>query len=66
MIRIKILRPTRSPFKTKGGELFYNFAVTPAIRLSPSYQQIWDPVLAQVDTRQKSADVFLARLTIDW
>jgi len=54
-----------TPQDEKGAQLFYNFAVTPAIRLITSFQHIWGPVLAQVETRQKGADVFLTRLTID-
>ena len=47
-------------------EIFYNFALTPAIRLIPSYQHIWDPLLAQVQTQQNHADVFLVRVTVAW
>ncbi len=48
----------------KGIEVFYDFAITPAIRLIPSYQHIWDPLTAQVATKQSGADVFLARVTV--
>ena len=47
-------------------EIFYDCVVTPAIRLIPSYQHIWNPLLAQVETRAKSTNVFLARLTMNW
>ncbi|MFO1109302.1 MAG: carbohydrate porin [Bradyrhizobium sp.] len=50
----------------KGIEVFYDFAVTPAIRLIPSYQHIWNPLLAQVQSRANHADVFLTRATIAW
>jgi carbohydrate-selective porin OprB len=47
-----------------GVEVFYDFAITPAIRLIPSYQHIWFPLTAQVATNQNSADVFLARVNL--
>ncbi len=31
----------------KGIEVFYDFAITPAIRLIPSYQHIWDPLITK-------------------
>ena len=49
-----------------GIEAFYDFAVTPAIRIIPSYQHIWNPLTATVATNQSHADVFLARLTVVW
>jgi porin len=49
-----------------GIEVFYDFAITPAIRLIPGYQHIWEPFFAQVETKQNAADVFLARLTVAW
>jgi len=49
-----------------GVEAFYNFAITPAVRLIPSYQHIWNPIVAQVEKRQNHADVFLGRLTAAW
>lgn len=48
----------------KGTEVFYDFAMTPAVRLIASYQHIWNPLTAQVVTRQSHADVFLLRLTL--
>jgi len=48
----------------KGTEVFYDFAITPAIRLIPSYQHIWNPLAASVTTKQSGADIFLARLTV--
>jgi carbohydrate-selective porin OprB len=49
-----------------GMEVFYNFAVTPAIRLIPSYQHIWHPLAAQIAKGQDHADLFLTRLTVAW
>jgi len=49
-----------------GLEVFYDFAVTPAIRLIPSYQHIWEPFFAETQTQRQSADIFLARLTVVW
>jgi porin len=49
-----------------GVEAFYDFAVTPAIRVIPSYQHIWQPFFAQVETRQSEADIFLTRVTAAW
>lgn len=48
----------------KGIEIFYDFAITPAIRLIPSYQHIWDPLSARVSKNQSRADVFLVRLNV--
>lgn len=50
----------------KGIEVFYDFAFTPAIRLIPSYQHIWDPLIAEVSEKQSDADVFLTRLNVAW
>jgi hypothetical protein len=52
------------PRNEKGIEIFYDFALTPAIRLNPSYQHIWNPLTAGVDFRQDHADLFLARLNL--
>jgi hypothetical protein len=48
----------------KGTEVFYDFAITPAVRLIPSYQYIWNPLTAEVVARQSRANVFLLRLTL--
>lgn len=48
----------------QGIEAFYGFALTPAVRLLPSYQHIWNPVVAAVSSRQDHSDVFLLRLTM--
>ena len=41
-----------------------DFAITPAIRFIPRYQQIWDPIAARVSKHENGADVFLSRLTV--
>jgi porin len=50
----------------EGLEIFYDFAITPAISLLPSYQHIWNPLTADVASHQRRADVFLARLSLRW
>jgi hypothetical protein len=50
----------------KGIEVFYDFAITPAVRIIPSYQHIWDPFTAQVAMKQNHADVFQLRLNVAW
>ena len=50
----------------EGVEVFYDFALTPAIRLIPGYQHIWNPLIAGVAVGQDHADLFLARLTLAW
>lgn len=49
-----------------GIEVFYNFAITPAVRLVPSYQHIWHPLAAEVAEQQDRADIFQLRLTTAW
>jgi porin len=49
-----------------GLEVFYDFAITPAIRLIPSYQHIWNPLTAEVVKNESSADVFNLRLSLTW
>jgi len=48
----------------RGIEVFYDLAITPAVRLIASYQRVWDPLIAQVVTKQNGAEVFLARLNV--
>ena len=48
----------------KGIEIFYDFAITPAIRVNPGYQHIWNPLIAGVAVKQNHADLFLARLNV--
>ena len=55
---------TASATDEMGIEIFYDFAITPAIRFIPSYQHIWDPIAAQVSKHENGADVFLTRLTV--
>ena len=55
---------TASAKNESGIEVFYDFAVTPAVRIIPGYQHIWNPLTAEVVNNQKKADVFLTRLTI--
>ena len=50
----------------KGVEVFYDFAITPAIRLIPGYQHVWNPLIASVALNQNHADLFLARITVAW
>lgn len=50
----------------KGSEIFYDFAITPAIRFIPSYQHIWDPLTAEATRNQRGANVFFARLAVAW
>jgi porin len=50
----------------QGLEVFYDVAITPAIRLIPSYQHIWNPLTAEVAKNERSADVFLLRLSLTW
>jgi hypothetical protein len=49
-----------------GIEMFYNFAVTPAVRLIPSYRHIWHPRAAEIAKGLDHADLFLTRLTVAW
>jgi len=49
-----------------GLEVSYDFAINPAIRLIPSYQHIWNPLTAEVAKNERSADVFLLRLSLTW
>ena len=49
-----------------GLEVFYDFAITPAIRLIPSYQHIWNPLTAEVAKDERHADVFSLRLSLTW
>jgi len=48
----------------QGLEVFYGFAITPAMRLIPSYQHIWNPMTAEVAKNERGADVFLLRLSL--
>jgi hypothetical protein len=50
----------------QGLEVFYDVAITPAMRLIPSYQHIWNPTTARVVKNERGADVFLLRSTLTW
>jgi porin len=50
----------------QGFEVFYDFAITPAIRVIPGYQHIWNPLAAEVSKGTTQADVFLTRVTVAW
>ena len=50
----------------QGLEVFYDVAITPAIRLIPSYQHIWNPTAAAVAKNERGADVFLVRSSLTW
>ncbi|WP_346837404.1 carbohydrate porin [Microbulbifer sp. SAOS-129_SWC] len=49
-----------------GIEAFYDFALTPAVRLIASYQWIQNPLLAQVVSNEDHANVFFARISVAW
>jgi hypothetical protein len=49
-----------------GMEVFYNLAITPAMRLIPSYQHIWHPLAAEVAEGRDGADIVQVRLTTAW
>jgi porin len=49
-----------------GAEIFYNFAVTPAISVNAGYQHIWNPLAAAVTANQDHADLFMVRLNLVW
>jgi porin len=57
---------TATPKNEDGLEVFYDFAITPAIRVIPSYQHIWNPLTATVVKNERGADVFLVRLSLTW
>jgi len=57
---------TATPQDEDGLEVFYDFAVTPAIRVIPSYQHIWNPLTAAVVKNERGADVFFVRLSLTW
>jgi porin len=48
----------------QGLEAFYSIAITPAMRLIPSYQHIWNPMTAGVVKNERAANVFLLRLSL--
>jgi porin len=48
----------------KGTEVFYDFAITPAIRLIGSYQHIRNPLTASIAAKQDRTDMASTRLTV--
>jgi hypothetical protein len=65
--RNSIRQLTNTTVKSENGiEIFYNFAITPAISVNASYQHIWNPLSASVTVNQNHADLFLARLNMAW
>lgn len=67
LLKDDIARLTTSTPKNENGlEVFYDFAITPAIRVIPSYQHIWNPLTASVMKNEHGADVFLVRLSLTW
>jgi hypothetical protein len=48
----------------KGIEVFYDFAITPAIRVNPGYQHVWNALITQVVTNHRWANVFLLRFNL--
>jgi len=66
-LKVDIARLTGATPKNEDGlEVFYDFAITPAIRMIPSYQHIWDPLTAAVVKNERGADLFLVRLSLAW
>ena len=49
-----------------GVEIFYDFAITPAINVNAGYQHIGNPLVASVAVKQDHADLFLVRLNLVW
>lgn len=50
----------------KGLEVFYHFAVTPAVRLIVNYQHIWHPLTAETAVEHDHSDIVGTRLTVAW
>ena len=48
----------------QGLEVFYGVAITPAMRVIPSYQHIWNPMTAEVAKNERGADVVFLRLSL--
>jgi hypothetical protein len=44
-------------------EVFYDYAITPAVRLIPSYQHIWNP-LTGVAVGNDHTDLWMMRGTV--
>ena len=43
-----------------GMEIFYDFAITPAIRFISGYQHIWHPIASRVSKHETARTYFLA------
>ncbi|WP_243048208.1 carbohydrate porin [Dyella sp. RRB7] len=63
---VRLTAGTENVKNEKGTELFYDFAITPAIRFITSYQHIVDPLTARIAAHQDEANVLLLRMTIAW
>ena len=63
---VRLTGAAATPKNENGLEVFYDFAITPAIRVIPSYQHIWNPLTAAVAKNERGADVFLVRLSLRW
>lgn len=62
----RLTEATATPRNENGLEIFYDLAITPAIRVIPSYQHIWNPLTAAVVKNERGADVFFIRLSLTW
>jgi porin len=60
----RLTQGTSSAADERGVELFYDLAITPAVRVNVSYQHVWNPLIAKVTENQNNAGVFLARLNV--
>ncbi|WP_213772725.1 carbohydrate porin [Bradyrhizobium sp. dw_78] len=63
---VQLTNGTSSANDETGMEVFYDFAITPAVRLIPSYQHIWHPLNAEVAEHHTSSDIVQTRLTVAW
>ena len=57
---------TSSAKNEQGVEAFYDFALTPAFRIIPGYQHLWNPLTARVTAKQDHADIFLLRCAVNF
>jgi porin len=60
----QITRATATLKNEEGLEVSYGLAITPALRLIPSYQHTWNPMTAGVAKNERGADVLLLRLIL--
>ena len=54
----RLTEGTASAEDERSVELFYDFAITPAVRLNVSYQHVWNPLIAKVVENQNNASLF--------